>query len=202
MPCCVDRDTALIAMPTCVIRSLVVGLPLLLAAPVANASPVLDRLVAVVDETPIFLSDVQARAKPQLLRIDAQKPDAAKRATLEAQIRRELLNTMIEEELVGRAAKASYISVTGAELDAAVELLSKAANLSREAFLAEAARQGFAEAEYRAEIGRQILEAKWVQVKASPAQGGGPQEAAAHREAERRRLVRELREKAFIEVRL
>ncbi len=194
--------TAPITMPLRVVRALVVGLALLLAAPAARASPVLDRLVAVVDETPIFLSDVRARAKPYLLRLDAQKHDAAKRAATEARAYRELLEKLIEEELVGRAAKAAYVNVTDAEIDAAVALLSKAANLSREAFLAEVARQGFTEREYRAEIGRQLLEGKWLQIKATRDPGAGPQGAAAHLEAERRRLVRELRDDALIEVRL
>ncbi|HEU4538305.1 MAG TPA: SurA N-terminal domain-containing protein [Polyangiaceae bacterium] len=184
------------------LRSLVVGFALLFAAPAARASPVVDRLVAVVDETPMFLSELRARAKPHRLRIDAQKPDAARRAALEAQVYRELLDKMIEEELIGRAAKAAHINVTDAEIDAAVALMSKATNLSREAFFAEVARQGFTEPEYRAEVGRQLLEGKWLQSKAPPPPGAKPEEAAAHLEAERRRLVRGLREQAFVEVRL
>lgn len=184
-----------------VIRSLV-GLALLFAAPAARASPVVDRLVAIVDETPIFLSDVRARARPHLLSIDAKKPDAAKRAAMEARAYREQLEQMIEEELIARAAKDDRIEVTSAEIDAALAMLSKETNLSREALLAEVARQGFTEAEYRAEIGRQLLGGRWLIIKASRAPGASPEEVAAHREAERRRLLRELREKTFIEVRL
>jgi peptidyl-prolyl cis-trans isomerase SurA len=179
-----------------------VGLALLLAAPAARASPVVDRLVAIVGETPIFLSDVRARVRPHLPRITAQTRDATERATIEAQAHRQQLDQMIDEELIGRAAKDARIEVTDAEIEAAIAMVGKETNLSPEAILAEVARQGFTAAEYRAEVGRQLLGGRWLLINASRAPGAKPEEVAAHREAERRRLVQKLREKTFIEVRL
>jgi peptidyl-prolyl cis-trans isomerase SurA len=174
---------------------------LVLVSPEARASSVLDRVVAVVDDQPLFLSELRERAKPHLHRIDSLKPDAAKRAAMESEMFRDLLNRMIDEQLVARAAKAMHLTVTSEEIDQGIDHLAKANNMTREQILGEAARLGMKEPEYKKEIARQVLEGKWLMLKTDRT-GIKQEELAARLEAERKRLLAGLREKSAIEVRL
>jgi peptidyl-prolyl cis-trans isomerase SurA len=185
------------------VRSVFLLGALLLVAPAAQAVP-LDRVVAVVDDTPIFLSDLRARARPHLLQIEASKPpDATKRAAMESQLYRDLLQRLIDEALVARAASAAHLSVDRSEVDRAIEAVAQRAQLTRERLLEEAKKQGFEPDDYRAEVSRQILEGKWLHMKSTkPPAGVDDATAAKHYETERKRLLEELRTKTFVDVRL
>jgi peptidyl-prolyl cis-trans isomerase SurA len=185
---------------------------LLLIGAIASVSPnaearIVDRVVAVVADTPIFLSDLRARATSHLLRLDTAAPEnydeGMKRTASETEMFREVLDRLIDEELVGQAAGAARITVTGSEIDEALDRVAKQSKLTRAELLAEAKKQGVEPAAYRAELFRQILEGKWLSLASTkPPPGSDEAATVRHRESERKRLLAELRAKVFIEVRL
>jgi len=67
-------------------------------APSAQAT-IVERVVAVVGERPILLSDLRHRARPFLSRIYATGQSPAQIAANETQMFKELLNRMIDDRL-------------------------------------------------------------------------------------------------------
>lgn len=130
----------------------------------AQAS-IVERIVAVVGERPILLSELRQRARPHLAQYLAQHPDPSQQVAAESQIYRELLNRIIDERLEERAADKARISVTSEEVDAAIRQVAANAKLTPAQLLSETRRQGLSEQDYRDELRRQVLEGKLIQLR-------------------------------------
>lgn len=135
----------------------------LLAAP-AQAS-VVERIVAVVGEQAILLSDLRQRARPFLVRVHQQLPEGAQRAAAISQVYSQLLDKMVEEELEQRAANRANITVTAREIDDALSRIAAQNRVTVRVVLDEAIRSGLTERQYRQEIRRQLLEAKLLNLR-------------------------------------
>ena len=96
------------------------GLGIALAVPRSAEATIVERVVAVVGERPILLSDLRHRAFPFLSRIFASSQSPAQRAAEETQMFRELLNRMIDDRLEEQAADKAHLSVSVDELDSAI----------------------------------------------------------------------------------
>jgi len=181
-------------------------LALLFSATAARADgpavATIDRVVAVVDDGAILRSEVIARARP-LVR-GAGKADVAA-------LYKNVLEVMIEERLIARRAKELHVTVTDSEIAMAMERVAQAAGVSRKELDAEVKRQGMTLAEYQAELGRQLLEAKWAMIEVRPKVTTKPktdkptpeEERAFGIEMAKRRaeVVAALRADAYVEVR-
>lgn len=130
----------------------------------SNAT-IVERVVAVVGERPILLSELRQRARPHVYRIVAQTQNPTQQAAAETQMFRELLNRMIEERLEEQAADKAHLTVTPEEVDQGVRQVAAQQKMSAEAILAEAKRSGLTEQDYRDEIRRQVLEGKLIQLR-------------------------------------
>lgn len=130
----------------------------------AHAS-IVERVVAVVGERPILLTDLRKRARPYLVQIFASSRNAAQQAGQESEMYRDLLNRMIDERLEEQAADKSRISITSEELDRTLKQKAASVNLGVNELYEEARRQGLSEAEYRDEVRRQLLEGKLIQLR-------------------------------------
>jgi peptidyl-prolyl cis-trans isomerase SurA len=130
----------------------------------ADAS-IVERIVAVVGERPILLSDLRHRARPFLARIYAGAQSPAQIAANETQMFKELLNRMIDDRLEEQAAEKARLSVSIEELDSAIKNIAAQAKLDPKELIAEAKRQGLSEQDYRDELRRQVLEGKLVQLR-------------------------------------
>jgi peptidyl-prolyl cis-trans isomerase SurA len=142
----------------------------LFAALVARPSPahavIVERVVAVVGDRPILLSELRSRAKPFLLQVQAKVPPGAQQAAAESQVLKELIQKVIDEELETQAADKAKITVTMEELDTAIRNVAQSQNMTMVELIREARmRSGMTEQEYREEIRRQILEGKMLQLR-------------------------------------
>jgi peptidyl-prolyl cis-trans isomerase SurA len=172
----------------------------------AAASPktvgLIDRVIAVVGYEPVLLSELRARAKPYLVQLKA----GPARVAAEAQLLRELLNRMIDELLIAAEADRSKLPVTPSEIDAAIQTVATDQGLAVPELLKAAHGGGMSEKEYRAEIRRQLLEGKILQIRVLPrikdlsslAEPARSQRIAV----ERNKWIQEQRAARFIEVRL
>jgi peptidyl-prolyl cis-trans isomerase SurA len=136
----------------------------LLAAHPARAT-VVERVVAVVGEQAILLSDLRARAKPFLLRVYRQFPPGAQRTAAVSQMYELVLERMVDEELLQRAANRSHVAVSREEIDQAITRVAAQNGLTVEQILAEARRSGMNEQQYRREIRRQVLDVKMMNLR-------------------------------------
>jgi peptidyl-prolyl cis-trans isomerase SurA len=140
------------------------ALPFATFASKAHAT-IVERVVAVVGERPILLTDLRHRARPFLSRIYATGQSAAQIAANETQMFKELLNRMIDDRLEEQAADRARLSVSLDEVDRAVSNIAAQAKIDSRALIAEAKRQGLTEQDYRDELRRQVLEGKLVQLR-------------------------------------
>jgi len=127
---------------------------------------VVERIVAVVGDEPILLSELRARAKPFLLQVQARVRPGAEQAAAESQIFKDLLEKMIDERLEAQAAVRAGISVTPDEVENAFRNIAAAQGITTVELFKEArTRSGLTEQEYRDEIRRQIIEGKMLQLR-------------------------------------
>jgi peptidyl-prolyl cis-trans isomerase SurA len=135
----------------------------LLARP-SDAS-IVERVVAVVGERPVLLSELRQRARPHLFRIALSMPSPAQQAAAESDMFKELLNRMIDERLEEQAADKAHLSVTPEEVDNGIKQVAAQNRITPRDVVLDAKRQGLTEQDYRDEIRRQVLEGKLIQLR-------------------------------------
>jgi peptidyl-prolyl cis-trans isomerase SurA len=127
---------------------------------------IVERVVAVVGERPILLTELIHRAKPFRLRIYASTQDRAQQSAHESEMYKQLLTKMIDDRLEEHAAERAHLTVTSDELDNALKNVASANHMaSPKALIDEATRQGLTEQDYRDELRRQVLEGKLLQLR-------------------------------------
>src|SRR5580658_267842 len=81
---------------------------------------IVERVIAVVGERPILLSELQYRARPYLHRIYAGATNEAQIAAAKTEIEKELLQKMIDERIMESAADKAHLNVSADEVDNAM----------------------------------------------------------------------------------
>jgi len=126
---------------------------------------VVEKVVAVVGERAILLSELRARTRPFLAQIYQKVPPGAQQAQAIDTITRQMLQRMIDDVIERQVADRQHIQITSEEIDAALERLSAMQNLTIDQLIAEAVRSGLTAQEYRDEIRRQLLEGKLLELR-------------------------------------
>ena len=138
--------------------ALAVTLTLAMGSRPAEAE-VIERVVAVVNEDAIFLSELRRRASPFLGQA-LQAPSQSQRMAAIEQLYREVLERMIQEELFIQAADTMQVSVSDAEVERAIANVRSQSGLSEQQFWQAVRQQGFAPSQYRLDVERQLLRLK------------------------------------------
>src|SRR6185312_6755152 len=125
----VAKGLALAALASC----LTVGAP-------AHAV-IVERVVAVVGDRPILLTDLQRRSRPFLYRILATTQNQTQLAAAKTEMEKELLNRMIDDRLEEQAADKARLSVSSEEVDNALRNIANGGHITVPELLAEARKQ-------------------------------------------------------------
>lgn len=133
-------------------------------APGASAT-VVERIVATVGERAILLSDLKRRAEPFMLQVQQTVPNAAQRNAAISQVYKAVLQKIVDEELMEKAALQAKVTVSATEIDEALKRVATQNKLTVEQVLSEAERAGMPQSKYREELRRQLLEAKLMNVR-------------------------------------
>lgn len=136
----------------------------MLCAATAQAT-VVERIVATVGERAILLSDLRRRAEPFMLQVQQSVPVGAQRNAAISQVYKAVLQKIVDEELMEKAAAQAKVTITPVEIDEALKRVATQNKLTVEQVLAEAGRAGMPESKYREELRRQLLEAKLLNVR-------------------------------------
>lgn len=125
------------------------------AAPPAPAATTVDRIVALVNNEIITLSDLntQIRAMPQ-----SQKAAVPQGTSLE----RFVLNHMIENELINQVARKDGLMVPEEEVDGAIEMIKSENNINDAQFRASLTQSGMNMGDFRSNLKLEILKDKVV----------------------------------------
>ena len=136
-------------------------------SPNAGKKEHLDRVVAVVNDSIILQSELDARLVP--VRAEAaQIADPQERRRREAKLASQVLDEMVNEELIVQAAEAAKIEVDSSEVQAALDEIKQQNNLD-DAGLAQAlSQQGYTLQGYKADLRRQLLRLRAVNQLVAP----------------------------------
>lgn len=152
--------------PRLVVRSLAL-LSLLaafgLARPRAHAE-IVERVVAVVNDEAIWLSELRLKASP-FIRRAMQAPTQAQRMEAVTQIYRDVLNRMIDERLILQVAAEESVRVQQREVEEAIDNVRNQSGLSDADFWRAVQGQGFTEAQYRQDVRRQLVRLKVINLR-------------------------------------
>ena len=167
---------------------------------------VIERIVAIVDDDVVLLSELRTRARPFQKQIDSATKPGPMRVAAESQMRRELLEKIIDERLLAREAQRRDVQVTPDDVDAALRTVASSQSVSVAQLMFAAQGAGLSERQYREELRRQLIEGRLVQARVLGRIKGLSKLSEPARteriEKERRAWMEELRSVAFVEVRL
>jgi peptidyl-prolyl cis-trans isomerase SurA len=154
-------------------------LAVLVATPVAAQQPkklassgtgkriTIERVVAVVNDTVILESELTQRSRPMMAELDKVE-DPRERQRQQRTQTRQVLGSLVDEELILQAATEAKLEVTEPEIQKALDEV-KRQNKVTDAQLVEALRmQGYTIEEYRKDVRRQILRLRAINVLVRP----------------------------------
>lgn len=121
-----------------------------------------DRIVAVVNDGVITLSELNAALERVMERIE-KIPEEARRNEVAAQARKAVMNQLIDRTLLEQEASKLKITVTENDVDTALESLLADRGLTYERLQGTLAAEGADIAEYRDEIRRDLLRRKLIE---------------------------------------
>jgi peptidyl-prolyl cis-trans isomerase SurA len=118
---------------------------------------------------------------------------------------KQILARMIDEILMVKDAKRLQIEVSDADVSTGINSVAQANNFDRKRLEAEVQKAGYSVPEYHEEIRRQIMEQRWLVIRAAgkidPKKAPDATTFQALIEKQREAFLAELRGHAFIEVR-
>lgn len=138
------------------------GLLGLLPPACARGAEVVDRIVAVVNEEIILLSDLTEAARPYVERIRSMNVSPERENQLIFQVREDLIRQLVDQKLTDQEVERFQISVTQKEIDNAIERFKQANRFTDERLRAELEKEGITMSDYRDRIQDQILRGKLV----------------------------------------
>ncbi len=123
---------------------------------------IVERVVAIVGDSPILLSELRKRTDPFSKNLPGS---ASERTAAKSRLFTEMLDRMVDEELLRRAASKAQVTVSREEVQAAIGRVARGNGVSVEELLAEVERSGVSPAQYRVELRRQLLDAKVINLR-------------------------------------
>lgn len=135
-----------------------------LSAPVSARAEVVDRIVAVVEEDAIFLSDLERRLRPYERQLE-QIPDGRVRAERREQLYRETLEKMIDDALIRKAATRLQVQVTSADVDRMINGLAQQHGGTIQDIYAAVESEGVTRAEYRTMMESEVLRLRVMNIR-------------------------------------
>ena len=129
------------------------------AARVASAD-VVDRIVAVVNDDIILLSDLKERLRPYIEKLEAMGYPPEQEQQMLEKMKKDFLDRLIEERLTDQQVKSKGISVSENEVDMAIERLKQMQSLTDEALGKGLESEGLTMEQYRKQLQEQLLRSK------------------------------------------
>ena len=128
----------------------------------AQEPEVIDRIVAVVNSDIITLYDLNRAFKPYEENIKALQYAPEKERQTLFQVRKDLLDQLIDSKLADQQTERAQITVSENDIDRAIERMKEARSFTDEQLREGLASQGMTMEEYRKELKEQLLRARLV----------------------------------------
>jgi peptidyl-prolyl cis-trans isomerase SurA len=144
---------------------MLIGVVMLAPQAPATASAtaeVVDRIVAVVNEEIILLSELRDRLEPFAQRIRQQGFDPGQERQMLFKVREEIINRLVDEKLTDQEIKRNDIQVSQGEVDNAIERIKAANHFTDEDLRQFLEQEQMTMEQYRETIHEQILRTRLV----------------------------------------
>lgn len=132
------------------------------SATASAAAEVLDRIVAVVNEEIILLSELNERMAPYAQRVREQGFDLDRENQMLRQLRAEMIDRLVDEKLTDQEIARNDIELDDAAVDRAIEQIKTANNLSDEELQRYLASEQMTMQAYRDSVREQVLRTQLV----------------------------------------
>jgi len=120
-----------------------------------------DRVVAVVNDDVITLSEIESEGKKVFQEIASRVPPAEMEKAMD-QARQEILSSLIDKLLIEQRAGELDVTVSMDEIDAAIQSVADSNHLDLESFKGRLVAEGFSLEEYKNRLKWQILQSKLI----------------------------------------
>jgi len=137
-------------------RRFILAVALVVAIPAAARARVVERVAAVVGDSLVLASEVEDRVGPLMADVN-HIPDPEKRAARATALRHEVLERLIDDELILQQATELKLSISSDQVDASIEEIKKQNGLTDDQLREALRTQGMTMAAYRADLRRQLL---------------------------------------------
>ncbi len=134
----------------------------LIASDALADGPVVDRIVAVVNDDIITLFDLNKTLQPYEANIEALGYTPEKKRETLFKLRSDLLNKLIDQKLADQQIKKNNIKVSNKEIDMTIERIKETRSYTDEDLRAGLAQQGLTMEEYRENLKQQLLRTNLV----------------------------------------
>ncbi len=128
----------------------------------AESAEVVDRIVAVVNNDIVVLSELDELFKPYAMRIRSLGYTSEKEREMLFRVREDILNQLIDRKLTDQEIKRYKIAVSEKEIDSTIERIKEASLYTDEELREALAGEGLTMEEYRKNMKEQILRTKLV----------------------------------------
>lgn len=140
---------------------------LVLLAGTARAAELVDRIVAVVNKEPILLSDLEETLE-MVQDYELRGLTGAERDARLAELKLELVDLLIGQELMEQAMDEGDLQVTDRDVEMALADIARNNGLTVERLWEEVTKQGMDEASYRADLKKQVRQQRFIQMNIMP----------------------------------
>jgi peptidyl-prolyl cis-trans isomerase SurA len=137
-------------------RTLTLALAALVLGPTVARARVVERVAAVVGDSLVLASEVEDRVGPLMADVN-HITDPEKRAARATALRREVLERLIDDELILQQAAELKLSISSEQVDSSIEEIKKQNSLNDDQLREALRSQGMTMAAYRADLRRQLL---------------------------------------------
>lgn len=145
-------------------RSLMILVTLISSAAAGHAE-LIDRVVAIVNDDCIALSELNERLEPFIRELrEADYPEEAKRQML-FKVRQEVLDKMIDEKLAHQASESLRVRIDDRDVDQQIERIKSENFLTDEELRGSLAAQGYTLEQYRSRLKEQMLQIKLINIE-------------------------------------
>ena len=129
------------------------------------SAELVDRIVAVVNNDIISLRELNQITKPYVERIKQNSYSSEQEQKMLLEIRRKILNQLIDEKLTDQELKKHNITVSATEIDLTIERIMRMNSITDEQLRTELASQGLTLEDYRMRTKEQLLRRKLINLE-------------------------------------
>ncbi len=138
---------------------------MVLMVPVAQGGEYVDRIVAVVNDDIVTLSELNQQLNPYAEQVRTGNFSAEQERKMLFTVREKVLNGLIDQKLTDQEIKKANISVSDPEIDATIERIKESRFFTDEELRQVLRQQGISMEEYRNQIRTQILRTKLINLE-------------------------------------